>query len=336
MTAPSLAATGQRPDVAVVLCSFNGARYLPVQLQSLLDQTRRPDELVLVDDDSTDATWSILTAFRRQAEDAGIRVVLEKNDHNLGYLRNFEYAIGLAGAGLVFLCDQDDAWHVEKIARMEEVFLARPALSLLHTDARLVDSGGADMQCGLFEALEVTRDEVAQLHSGAGFDVLLRRNVVTGATAAFRRGALEHAIPFPDEWVHDEWLAMVCAARGEIDCLEEKLIDYRQHGGNQIGVRRRTALEKFAPGQRSRREHMRSVVKRLDALASHLVDSDVGILAIHQDHLEQRSRHAHARVNLPAAWPERWLWVGTEARSGRYGRYSFGLRSIVADLLGLD
>lgn len=327
---------GQRPDVAVVLCSFNGARFLPVQLQSLLDQTRRPDELVLVDDDSTDATLSILTAFRREAEDAGIRVVLKKNEQNLGYIRNFEYAIGLAGAGLIFLCDQDDAWHVDKIARMEAVFLARPSLLLLHTDARLVDSEGADMQCGLFEAFEITRDEVAHLHSGAGFDVLLRRNVVTGATMAFRRDALNNAFPFPGDWVHDEWLGMVCAAKGEIDCIEEKLIDYRQHGGNQIGVRRRTVVEKLAPGQRSRREYMRSVVKRFDTLASILNESDEGMLAICQDRLQQRLRHAYARANLPVVWPQRWLWVGTEARSGRYGRYSFGMRSIVADLLGLD
>lgn len=319
--------------IAVVLCTYNGERFLAEQLRSLLAQHRRPDQLVIVDDASGDRSWTMLEAFRDEAERAGIEVALRRNPANLGYVRNFEYALALARADLLFLCDQDDVWHPGKIERMEREFQQRPGLCLLHTDARLVDDGGRDLDCGLFEALEVTGAELALLHAKAGFNVLLRRNVVTGATAAFRSELLQRARPFPREWVHDEWLAVVCAVGDEIDCLEDKLIDYRQHSGNEIGVRRRSAMEKLST-QGSRRQHMRSVLARLETLDSYL--GGVGMRVDYRDDLDQRMHHARARAHLPSGWSARLRWVLAEVRSGRYSRYSFGLRSIMADVLGLD
>lgn len=324
-----------RPQVGVVLCTCNGARYLDAQLRSVLAQTRLPDEMIVVDDVSADDTMAILARFRDEARAHGIATTVLRNPVNLGYVRNFEHATSLAQADLIFLCDQDDVWQPTKIARMAQVFDDRPSLSLLHTDAQLIDEAGADLRCGLFEALEVTSQELSAVHAGEGFEALLRRNLVTGATAAFRRSLLHDARPFPTAWVHDEWLAIVAAATGEIDCLEEPLIGYRQHGGNQIGVRRRSAAEKFAGG-RSRRQHMQSVVARLERLSAYVVGSGLSARLQVQDRLTQRLLHARARAELPSDWRARWRWVWSETRSGRYHRYSFGTRSIVADLLGLD
>lgn len=320
---------------AVVLCSYNGAEFLPVQLRSVLLQTRLPDELIMVDDASTDSTVRILEEFRSQAERLGVRSVVVCNPANLGYVKNFELATCLAQADIVFLCDQDDIWQPHKIARMTEVFAARPSLSLLHTDAALINGAGVDMRCSLFDALEVTAHELAMVHAGAGLEALLRRNLVTGATAAFRRDLLQRAIPFAQAWIHDEWLAIMAAVTGEVDCLEEQLIGYRQHGANQIGVRRRSGAEKFYGGT-SRRTHMRSVVRRLESLAAHVYNSGIAVPKPLRLGISQRLLHARVRADLPAAWLARWRWVMSEARSGRYHRYSFGARSIVADLLGLD
>lgn len=322
--------------IAVTLCTYNGERYLPAQLRSLLDQSRLPDQIVMVDDDSSDATWPILGEFVKDAERAGIKVLQKRNERNLGYVRNFERAISLATADLVFLCDQDDIWHPRKIERMEKEFASHPNLLLLHTDARLVDNEGKDMGCGLFEACEASQEEIAHLHAGMGFKVLLRRNLVTGATAAFRRSVLRYVSPFPSGWVHDEWLGIVCASRGQIDCLEEKLIDYRQHGGNQIGVRRRTFMDKIKDRRISRRDHMRRLSRRLEEVADRFTEVDGSVPAEYMYEFQQRLCHVRAREGLPKPWMKRWLWVAREVRSGRYGRYSSGLRSIMADLLGLD
>ena len=324
------------PGITVVLCTFNGARYLTEQLRSLLAQTRRPDELVILDDVSDDDTWTLLEAFRNEAEIAGINVLLQRNPRNLGYVRNFERGVALARTGLVLLCDQDDVWHPGKIARIEAEFRARPALQLLHTDARLVDAGGAALGCGLFEALELTARERALIHAGRAFEVLMRRNVVTGATAAFRRGLVARALPFPDGWVHDEWLALVAAAGGEVDCLEEPLVDYRQHGANQIGMNRRSVAEKLGRHGVPRRVYLRRVAGRLVQLQANLERGGVPMDAPNQRVLREALAHARHRAELPRAPLARWLRVGREVLSGRYARCSFGLRSIGADLLGLD
>lgn len=327
---------GTPNTVAVVLCTYNGVRYLPEQLDSLLGQSRPPDQLVIVDDDSGDGTWTLLEAFADRARAKGIDVRLECNPENLGYRRNFERAAGLARADLIFLCDQDDIWYSDKVARMEAEFLARPGLLLLHTDARLVDGRGEALDCSLFEALEMTPEEIAQVHSGDAFEVLMRRNVVTGATAAFRRAILRQAIPFPEMWVHDEWLAVVAAVSGEVDCLDIPLIEYRQHGGNQIGVQLRSARQKLAREKGFRRQHMRSVAERLEQLDACLGQRQVALSGRWHETLRQRRLHARARADLPRAWPARWHHVLAETLSGRYRRFSFGFRSIVADLMGLD
>lgn len=330
------ARTAARPRTAVVMCTYNGERFVAEQIASVLAQTRRPDELVVVDDASTDGTWAILQRECAQAEVAGIAVILRRNAANLGYVANFDRALGLADAELLFLCDQDDVWHPHKIERMAQEFERRPELDLLHTDARLVDANGEPLGCGLFEALEMTPDELALEHAGRAFEVLLRRNVVTGATAALRREVVRRASPFPPYWVHDEWLALSCAMSGTLDCLEMPLIDYRQHGGNQIGIRKRSAREKLQPRRISRRGLMRSIERRLATVLDVVTAYGSGLDPVYRAALADRLRHVRVRGHLPANWRQRAIAVGGEAKAGGYARYSFGLRSIVADLLGLD
>lgn len=320
---------------AVVMCTYNGERFVAEQIASVLAQTRLPDQLVVVDDGSSDGTWEIVQQLAGSAASAGIEVTLRRNARNLGYVANFEYALSIPDADLLFLSDQDDVWHREKLDRMTREFILRPELSLLHTDARLVDAAGQDMGHGLFEALEITADELMMEHAGRAFDVLLRRNVVTGATSAVRSGSLRAALPFPPHWVHDEWLAMSCSMTGRVDCLEEALIDYRQHDANQIGVQVRGKVQELRP-RVSRRDLMRRIEKRLDAVLGTITRYGGVSGTASEAALRDRLRHARVRAHLPASAPVRIRTVLREARLGGYSRYSFGVRSIVADLLGLD
>lgn len=321
-------------SVAVVMCTYNGERFVAEQLESIFSQTRPPDHLVIVDDASGDDTAGIIerVCARRPA---GIRLTFERNGRNLGYVANFDRALALAEEDLLFLCDQDDVWHPMKIERMAREFDARPALDLLHTDARLVDASGASLGVGLFEAIEMTPDERRALHAGEGFDVLLRRNVVTGATAAARRDVIRRASPFPADWVHDEWIAIVAAMTGRIDCLDEALIDYRQHGGNQIGVQQRSRRGR-TPAREARRQFMRRVEARLTTAVAQLALHRIDVLPRHARALDERLRHARVRAHLPARAWDRFRAVAAEAARGGYRRYAFGVRSIVADVLGLD
>jgi hypothetical protein len=88
----------------------------------------------------------------------------------------------------------------------------------------------------LFESLLLAAREREAIAQGHAFTAYIRRNLATGATVMFRRSVLEAARPFPGGWVHDEWLAIIAATQGRVSLIDEQLIDYRQHGGNQIGA----------------------------------------------------------------------------------------------------
>ncbi len=234
------------PSVSVALCTRNGARFLPAQVQSICTQSLLPRQIVLSDDGSTDGSVSIVRqAMAQCGVGEAVELTVFENTTPLGVTRNFEQAVRGCRHELVALSDHDDVWRPGRLARMVGQFAARPDLLLLHTDARLVDAQLAPLGTTLFQALEVKPAELGAITQGLGFDVLLRRNLVTGATAVFRRSLLQAALPFPQEWVHDEWLGAIAAATGRIDVLAEPLIDYRQHGNNQIGARRLTLAEKI-------------------------------------------------------------------------------------------
>jgi glycosyltransferase involved in cell wall biosynthesis len=319
------------PALSVVVCTYEGAAYLKEQLDSLLCQTRKPDEIVVADDCSTDATWSILEAFEKKAGLLGIRVSLFCNGHNVGFVENFTAALRRASGDLLFLCDQDDVWHWDKLNVVAKRFEADPRLTLLFTDARLVNGEGEALRHSLFDALELKPGERKALLEGKAFDVLLRRSVVTGATAAFRRGLLDSGLPIGEGWIHDEWLAVIAAATGRVGMVEDALIDYRQHGGNQIGMRRRTWADKWSDMVRPREAQFEAEVRRLESLAARL--SSLGGLEPSVLQVKQKREHFERRLGLGRRPPWRRLaGIAREAAQGDYRRYGTGSRSMLRDL----
>src|SRR6476646_4901088 len=123
-------------NLSIALCSYNGAAYLSEQLESIAAQTRTPDELVISDDHSTDDTLRLIEEF---AATAGFPVRLSVNESNLGTAKNFEKAISLCRGDVIVLSDQDDVWHSDKLESVERIFAARPQLSLVFSNAELVD-----------------------------------------------------------------------------------------------------------------------------------------------------------------------------------------------------
>jgi len=319
---------------SVVLCTYNGQRYIQQQLDSLLAQSRLPEQIVAVDDGSTDRTWEILQAFAEQAQGRGVAVDAARNPDNLGYVRNFETALLRAKTEVIFICDQDDVWDPEKLAVMRARFMTDPDLLLLHSDARLVDALLGDLGCSLFSALELGFDELRRVHEGFGFDVLLRRSVVTGATAAFRRGLLADAVPFGDGWIHDEWLAIMAAAIGKIDVIERKLIDYRQHEANQLGMRRRTLDVKVREMGLSRAQLLHNDARRMESLLQRLRLLPAAVARNLPERVQDKLEHTRVRMHVTEnARFKRISPILREAASGRYRRYGAGIRSVLRDLL---
>jgi glycosyltransferase involved in cell wall biosynthesis len=222
-----------RSSVSVAMASYNGEPFIIRQLQSIAAQTVRPDEIVVSDGGSTDRTIVLVREFFAEHPDLNGRLI--EDGTRLGVTKNFERAVTATRGELVVLCDQDDVWAPHRIERAAAGF-DDPAVLLANSDARLVDADGAPLGVRLYETLGVGDAELRELAGAGAFALLIRRNIVTGATVMVRRSLVELAMPFPEEWVHDEWLAIIAAATGRVQPLRDELIDYRQHGGNQIGV----------------------------------------------------------------------------------------------------
>ncbi|MBD8873271.1 glycosyltransferase family 2 protein [Rhodanobacter sp. DHB23] len=323
--------------LSIVMCTYNGAAHLQPQLESLLMQTRLPDQIVIADDGSCDASVEILQAFVKQARAKGIDAQLHCNPRNLGYVENFSSALGRATGDVLFLCDQDDVWRADKLVLMAARFEGDPQLLLLHSDARLVDARGDGLGCSLFEALELTVQEKQAIHQGRAFEVVLRRSFVTGATAAFRRQVVGMMLPVADGWIHDEWLAAVVAASGRMDFIGQPLIDYRQHGGNQIGMSKRTLAMKWRDLRLPRNQQLAAEAIRLQRLEDFLLQAETDCASERAAQVRHKRVHFEQRVALGRLpWLRRLSPILKEARAGCYRRYGTGGRSILRDLLRHD
>jgi glycosyltransferase involved in cell wall biosynthesis len=199
---------------SVCLCTFNGERFVLEQVASILEQLGAEDELIVVDDASTDGTVALLEAL------GDARVHLTRSQDNHGPVRSFERALAQARGDLVFLSDQDDVWLAGKVSSLSA---ALAHAHLVVSDCRVVDAALRELHPSFF----------AQQRSGPGVWRNLVRNSYLGCCMALRREVLDVALPFPPRVpMHDWWLGLVAQSFGHVTFVPETLSLYRRHGGN--------------------------------------------------------------------------------------------------------
>ncbi|WP_353828607.1 glycosyltransferase family 2 protein [Agromyces sp. SYSU T0242] len=328
-----------RDRVSVVIGTHNGARFVADQVRTVLAQTRPVDEIVVSDDASTDDTLRIVedlvAAHRANGATVDLRII--RNDVALGVTANFEQALRAATGDLVALADQDDLWRPDRIARALEALAARPEVDLVASDADLVGPEGEALGADLFGTLGIDDRLRRRVDGEAALEELLRRNLLTGATMLVRRRLVERAAPFPGSWVHDEWLAVVAAASGAIAVLPDRLIGYRQHGANQIGVSSlgwRGRLERLRAPRTDRNARLlaraQALADRLPAIATGRGGADAAALGIE---VGDKLAHEEVRSSIPASRVRRLGPVLREWRTGRYRRYGLGAQDVLRDLV---
>lgn len=207
----------QQPFVSIALCTYNGSEFLSEQIQSVLDQDYTNFELVIVDDDSTDNTWDIISSYL-----ADSRIRFYKNEKNLGYAANFGKALSLCTGEFIALSDQDDIWLPQKIKLM--VSRICDTSGLYHNSAFITESG---------ELTGVKLTDKVHFVSGKNPESLLLYNYVGGHTLMIKRDVLNHALPIPKGIYHDWWIAFVCMNLDGLDFIDKPLVYYRIHDSNQ-------------------------------------------------------------------------------------------------------
>ncbi len=326
----------RHPSISVAMCTHNGERFVAEQIESILAQTHSVDEIVLSDDASADATVAVARSrveyYLAHNPTSELRLTVIENQRALGVTANFEQAIRACAGEIIVLSDQDDRWSPVRVELSVAALEDDPAALLVHGDAALIDALGVATGETLFGSYGVDDGALTALAGPGAFELLLRRNLVTGATTAVRRELAESAYPFPSAWVHDEWLAVVAAASGRIVPLRDHLIDYRQHGSNVIGAAPLSLRGKLSRLVEPGAERNRRLLERASQLAQrypHLSASDPA----RQKVLESKVDHERVRNSLSAHRLARIRTVLAEASTGRYREFGGGLQDVVRDLV---
>lgn len=328
--------------ISIALCTYNGAKYLPDQLESYINQTHLPDELVVCDDCSSDQTQEIIRKF---AQKAPFPVHLNINEKNLRSTKNFERAISLCTGDLIFLSDQDDYWMPEKVEKIVAEFEKNEKIGMVFSDAELVDEKLNSLKCRLWTHTFI-RKRRKQALKGKLFNILLCENVVTGATMAFRSDYRKVFMPIPDNipnLIHDGWISLLIANEAEVAFTNKPLIKYRQHSGQQLGIDYENDFKLDFTERKKRfatsiEVNLKDVfrlnrLEKLFASCPQLADRR-NTISFDDIRIEknEKSEHYEARMNLPLSRFGRFLPVCREFLTGRYNRFSNGFLSAMKDL----
>ena len=316
--------------VSVVVCTYNGEKYLREQLRSILDQTRPADEIVVSDDGSTDSTLEIIAELSSGAGRTGTPLWnVQKRKRPMGVSGNFASALAKAQGEFIALADQDDVWEPDRLEK--SLVLFRDGVLLTHSDATLIDAAG-EATGTLMSALRLTRSERESLSTGNALDVLLRRNVVTGATVMIRSGLLQQALPIPNGWIHDEWIALVAAAQGGVVFSADSLVRYRQHGSNEIGATKTDYDEAKRRLQEKRTDFFRKKLLRNEGIATMVAKKPQWLGSVHSAALSAKVEFDQWRSQLPTVRIWRILPVIRRWAKGDYGRFARGFIDVFRDV----
>lgn len=246
--------------ISVVMATFNGESYISEQLNSILDQTVLPDELIICDDGSKDGTVSILRDYEKKFKNI---IKLFFNHKNLGYSKNFWKALGYATGDIILLSDQDDVWKIRKIETIKSLFLQYPQIRALSTAYELIDANGVvynDIRNVLFKNNGKLKN--------ISWKKFIRHPRYPGMGMAIRREDFKSIIEqqFEEMAPHDWLLNQSAAYSSGMYFCDKILTQYRQHDNNTVG----SAANAKKINYKSRRiETIQSLQDSLEFLMKH-------------------------------------------------------------------
>jgi len=202
--------------VSVCMATYQGEAYVREQLESVLSQLAKDDEVVVSDDCSTDATLAAVDSL----DDPRIRVL--RGSKNVGYSKNFVRALAASTGDVIFICDQDDVWLPGKVRTMVEALRSH---DLVVADVRVVDQD--------LDVLEASHFERHRVKTGFLRNFAQTRYI--GASMAMRRPVLDLSLPLPPSaryCAYDYWITLVGEAFFDVGLVRSPQMLYRRHGLN--------------------------------------------------------------------------------------------------------
>jgi glycosyltransferase involved in cell wall biosynthesis len=229
--------------ISVAFIVYNGSNYMRTQLDSIITQSYKVDEIIVVEDSSTDETVEILNNYSKENPEL---FFIHQNEKNIGSYKSIERAIKTCTGDIIILADHDDYWETHKVASIIKWFEENPKMHGLMSNGLLIDAKGEinsnyflwDSMCFPYEI--IANDEDLKLY------INTIENCATGAAMAFRNNLSFLQQPFPviKYFIHDRWLSINLAENNSLGILDERLIRYRLHPSQETGGRR-DEIEKY-------------------------------------------------------------------------------------------
>lgn len=209
---------------SVVLSTYNGKKFLEKQLDSIRNQSRNPDEVIIGDDGSEDNTVLIITSYIKKY---GLNWRLICNDKNKGFYKNFIDLAYQTKSDVVFFCDQDDIWDVDKIKESMSFFESHPSAMAVSCNIKCIDQN--DFPVKNRQYFNVDRVTKIKLKN-----ILYTSNIL-GCTLGFRRKLLNMIEQNRLKAIagsHDTLISIVAASVDGLYKIPYVGLSYRIHGHN--------------------------------------------------------------------------------------------------------
>lgn len=211
--------------ISVAMAVYNGEKYLPEQLDSILAQMKPEDELVVSYDVSKDGTWELLQSYAERFPQ--VRIVENKNP---GVAGNFNNAVSNCTGDYIFICDQDDRWAENKREAVVETFERTGADMVIHNGVH-IDSQGNVISEPFFNLYRIGNGKIK--------NILKPR--YSGCCTAFTKEMAKKILPIPkDIDAYDHWIGTIGEFMGKIAYDERILLYHRLHGENVTPVSTRS------------------------------------------------------------------------------------------------
>lgn len=306
--------------ISIALCTYNGAKYLEEQLKSLAEQTLKADEIIICDDNSSDNTVNIVNRYKDN-----LNIKLTVNKTNLGVTKNFEQAISLCSGDIIFLCDQDDVWDKNKIKIMAEK-MQDEKIGFCCCDGIITDENLK--QIADYTLWNTSGLSKIDLNKFSAYN-LINNYCFTGMATAFKSSLKKYVLPVSKNAVHDEWLAFIAVCVSKVAFVEQKLVFYRQHNSQQIGINSIKPVKEIWKFLNSYKiSSMEKEAGKFEDLIIRLKELNIDLKLIKE--LENKIKHLKYRTTRNKLRIFILLW---QLLTGKYAKYSNnGYKAFVKDL----
>ena len=324
-----------KAKISVAVAVYHGEKYIVQQLESLFNQTRLPDEILIGDDSGDNASFQAIESIRCHFPG---RLRYIRNSPRLGFLKNFINLANQAEGDLIFFCDQDDIWLPRKIETLAGLLERDPSCKIAVCNSEMMDAEGNSLHETLLDGISNFPEIIRQINAGKGFFPLINQSVqLSGHNMAVRRDFVQILNQIPEHYtVHDLWMQHTAALLGVLRYVDQPLTRFRIHAGNtstpKLKKVRNSLLHRLGEVRRSSNDifltagWMHDLAEFMERTCPDSPNAD--FLRGYANYFARRTailrRNRLVRMLLLSLHPS---WIR------EYLRYGVGVRSLLRDLI---